>query len=127
MLARYGHLEAIPEDWRTWGVNAANPAALPLTLARERDRAFLFRDLATLRTDIPVFDDVDELRWAVRPPPSRPRGPDRSRATGGTGKTGTPGTWMFVARSPEPMNKARGGLRGASRPRATNTQIQLVL
>jgi 5'-3' exonuclease len=63
VLARYGHLESIPADWRTWGVNAANPAALALTLARERDRAFLFRDLATLRTDIPLFDSVDRLKW----------------------------------------------------------------
>ena len=29
----------------------------------ERDRALLFRTLATLRTDIPLFDDVDQLRW----------------------------------------------------------------
>lgn len=63
VLARYAHLESIPADWRTWGVNAANPAALALTLARERDRAFLFRDLATLRTDIPLFDSVDRLKW----------------------------------------------------------------
>jgi 5'-3' exonuclease len=63
VLARYKHFEAIPEDSRNWGVNAANAAALAATFARERDRAFLFRDLATLRTDIPVFGDVDELRW----------------------------------------------------------------
>ena len=64
VLARYLHLEAIPEDPRTWGVNAANSGALAATLGRERERAFLFRDLATLRTDIAVFDDVDQLRWA---------------------------------------------------------------
>jgi 5'-3' exonuclease len=64
VLARYLHLEAIPEDPRTWGVNAANSGTLAATLGRERERAFLFRDLATLRTDIPVFDDVDQLRWA---------------------------------------------------------------
>jgi 5'-3' exonuclease len=64
VLARYGHLESIPADWRTWGVNAANPGALARTLALERDRALLFRDLATLRTDIPLFDSVDELRWS---------------------------------------------------------------
>jgi 5'-3' exonuclease len=63
VLARFGHLEAIPDDWRTWSVNAANPAALARTLAREREHAFLFRDLATLRTDIPVFDNMDQLRW----------------------------------------------------------------
>jgi 5'-3' exonuclease len=64
VLARYGHLEDIPADWRTWGVNAANPAALATTLARERDRAFLFRHLATLRSDLPLVTSVDELQWA---------------------------------------------------------------
>ena len=63
VLARYGHLESIPDDWRTWGVNAANPAALALTLARDRDRAFLFRDLATLRCHLSLFDSIDDLHW----------------------------------------------------------------
>src|SRR6185503_12113814 len=56
VLAKFGHLESIPDDWRTWGVNAASPAALAATLAKERDRAFLFRDLATLRTELPLFE-----------------------------------------------------------------------
>jgi 5'-3' exonuclease len=64
VLARYAHFESIPEDSRNWGVNAANAATLAATFIRDRDRAFLFRDLATLRTDIPVFGDVEELRWA---------------------------------------------------------------
>ena len=63
VLAKYDHLESIPADWRTWGVNAANPGALARTLAAERDRAFLFRDLATLRTDVPLFEAVDDLQW----------------------------------------------------------------
>ncbi|MEP7304647.1 MAG: 5'-3' exonuclease H3TH domain-containing protein [Acidobacteriota bacterium] len=63
VLARFGHLESIPADWRTWGVNAASPAALAGTLAREREHAFLFRDLATLRSEIPLFDTVDDLMW----------------------------------------------------------------
>jgi 5'-3' exonuclease len=63
VLARFRHLEAIPEDPRTWGVNANNAGALALTLARERDRAYLFRDLATLRTDIPLFTSIDALEW----------------------------------------------------------------
>jgi 5'-3' exonuclease len=63
VLARYGHLEAIPADWRTWGVNASNPAALSQTFARDRERAFLFRDLATLRSNLPLFGSVDELEW----------------------------------------------------------------
>jgi 5'-3' exonuclease len=63
VLARFGHLESIPADPRDWHVNAANAASLSATLETNRTRAFLFRDLATLRTDVPVFDSVDELRW----------------------------------------------------------------
>jgi 5'-3' exonuclease len=63
VLFRYGHLDQIPKDWRTWGVDAARPGALAATLADERDRALLFRDLATLRTHLPLFQSVDELRW----------------------------------------------------------------
>src|SRR5262245_14353236 len=63
VLAKYGRLESIPADWREWHVNASNAGALSATLARERDRALLFRTLATLRTDIDLFDSVDELRW----------------------------------------------------------------
>jgi 5'-3' exonuclease len=63
VLAKYGHLEAIPADPRGWNVNVASPGRLAETLQREGDRALLFRDLATLRTDIHVFDDVEALRW----------------------------------------------------------------
>jgi 5'-3' exonuclease len=63
VLAKYGHLESIPADWREWHVNAASANALADTLVRERDLALLFRTLATLRTDVPLFRDVDELLW----------------------------------------------------------------
>ena len=63
VLAKFGHLESIPPDYREWHVKAANASALADTLSRERDRAVLFRTLATLRTDIALFDDVDQLRW----------------------------------------------------------------
>jgi 5'-3' exonuclease len=63
VLAKYGHLEAIPNDWRTWSVNAAQAGRLADTLARQREHAFLFRTLATLRTDIPLFESIDELHW----------------------------------------------------------------
>ena len=63
VLAKFGHLEAIPADWREWHVNAFNAGTLANTLLRERDRALLFRTLATLRTDIDLFESVDELRW----------------------------------------------------------------
>jgi 5'-3' exonuclease len=63
VLAKYRHIESIPDDWKSWGVNASKPATLAATLTRDRDRALLFRDLATLRTDIDLFDAVDDLRW----------------------------------------------------------------
>jgi 5'-3' exonuclease len=62
VLAKYGHLEAIPADPRAWNVAVASPAKLALILERDRDRALLFRQLATLRTDIALFDDVETLR-----------------------------------------------------------------
>lgn len=63
VLAKYLHIESIPDDWREWHVNAFNAGVLADTLARERERAFLFRTLATLKTDIPLFDAVDDLYW----------------------------------------------------------------
>jgi 5'-3' exonuclease len=64
VLAKFIHLESIPLDYREWRVNAANASALASTLSRERDQALLFRTLATLRTDIVLFDDVEQLRWS---------------------------------------------------------------
>jgi 5'-3' exonuclease len=63
VLSRFAHLEHIPDDWRAWRVNVSNPAGLARTWLRDRDGAFLFRTLATLRTDIAVFDSVEQLRW----------------------------------------------------------------
>jgi 5'-3' exonuclease len=63
VLAKFVHIESIPLDSREWHVNAANASALAATLSRERERALLFRRLATLRTDIDLFNDVDQLRW----------------------------------------------------------------
>jgi 5'-3' exonuclease len=63
VLAKFVHLESIPGNSRDWGVKAINAAALASTLSLERDRALLFRKLATLRTDIGLFENVDELQW----------------------------------------------------------------
>jgi 5'-3' exonuclease len=62
VLGKYGHLEAIPADPRDWHVNVASPGRLAQVLKRDRDLALLFRNLATLRTDIALFDDVESLR-----------------------------------------------------------------
>jgi 5'-3' exonuclease len=72
VLAKFGHLEAIPSDWRTWSVNASRPGMLAQTLERDRERVLLFRDLATLREDIPLFASVDELKWSGPTPAFQP-------------------------------------------------------
>ena len=63
VLAKFGTIEEIPADWREWKVNATSAATLARTLAEQHDRALLFKRLATLRTDVPVFESVEELRW----------------------------------------------------------------
>jgi len=63
VLAKFSHIEAIPADYRDWGVNIASASTLADTFVRNRELAMLFRKLATLRTDISLFDNVDELRW----------------------------------------------------------------
>jgi 5'-3' exonuclease len=63
VLGKFGHLESIPKDSRDWGVKITSANTLVETLRRDWDKAILFRQLATLRTDIKLFDDVDELRW----------------------------------------------------------------
>lgn len=63
VFSRYPHLENIPKDWHDW--NAAIRRARPLaeSLFGSWNDALLFRQLATLRFDAPVFDSIDELRW----------------------------------------------------------------
>jgi 5'-3' exonuclease len=63
VLGKFLHLEAIPKDSGEWHVNAASASTLAATLRDNWQSALLFRTLATLRTDIPLFDDVDQLHW----------------------------------------------------------------
>jgi len=64
VLARFGHLEAIPADFRQWNVNVSGASTLAATLTGNIELAMLFRTLATLRTDVALFDSVDQLRWS---------------------------------------------------------------
>ena len=64
LLAHYGRLEDIPDAPGQWEVSVRGGPKLAVTLAAHRREAMLFRDLATLRTDPPVIDDVTALRWA---------------------------------------------------------------
>ena len=63
VLARYGRIEDIPADGADWAVRVRGASRLARTLREQREQALLFRQIATLRLDAPVFDAVDELRW----------------------------------------------------------------
>ena len=63
MLGRYGHLERIPASAKDWEVPVRGAARLAAALEENRPLALLFRKLATLRTDVPVFKTVEDLRW----------------------------------------------------------------
>ena len=62
-FSRYPHLENIPKDWREWHSAIRRARALSESLFAGWNEALLFRTLATLRRDVPVFDTVEDLRW----------------------------------------------------------------
>jgi len=63
-FSQYANLEAIPKDWQEWHPSIRRARALSESLFSTWDEAVLFRTLATLRLDVPVFDSIAELRWA---------------------------------------------------------------
>ena len=63
VLARWGHVERIPDEARDWGVAVRDAAGLAATLRERRSDALLYRTLATLRTDVPLPESVDGLAW----------------------------------------------------------------
>jgi 5'-3' exonuclease len=63
VLSQYPHLEDIPKDWREWDASIRKARALSEALFKAWNDALLFRTLARLRLDVPVFDTVEELRW----------------------------------------------------------------
>src|SRR6059036_4271731 len=101
VLGRYAHLERIPAKSTEWSVPVRGAARLAAALQENRDLALLFRTLATLRTDVPVFTDVEELRWRG------PRAEFQAVAQG----LGVPG---LGSGAPHHSH----GLRSASRPAA---------
>ena len=68
VLGTLVHLENIPDDHQAWGVKVRGAATLAQNLREHREDAMLYRTLATLRTDVPITESLNELRWT---------GPDR--------------------------------------------------
>jgi 5'-3' exonuclease len=62
-LSQYSHLEEIPRDWQEWHPSIKRARLLSESLFNGWNDVLLFRTLATLRLDVPVFDTVDDLRW----------------------------------------------------------------
>jgi len=54
VLAHYRHLEEIPDDHKKWAVSVRGAQALAEQLVLHRERALLYRTLATLRCDVPL-------------------------------------------------------------------------
>ncbi|MDQ6770656.1 MAG: flap endonuclease [Gemmatimonadota bacterium] len=63
VLSRYGRLEEIPKDWRKWHASIPRARSLSEALFNAWNDALLFRTLATLRLDVPVFATVEDLHW----------------------------------------------------------------
>ena len=64
VLARFRHLEQIPDDPLDWNLPVRNAGRLAATLAASRAEAHLYRRLATLNTDARIgTTDLGELEW----------------------------------------------------------------
>jgi 5'-3' exonuclease len=63
VLAHYHRLEDIPGDESTWAVKVRGASGLGKVLRERRDDALLYKQLATLRTDVPLEQSVDDLEW----------------------------------------------------------------
>jgi 5'-3' exonuclease len=62
-FSQYPHLEDVPKDWHKWHASIRGAQRLSSVLFAQWNDALLFRTLATLRLDVPVFETVDELQW----------------------------------------------------------------
>jgi 5'-3' exonuclease len=63
LLARYPRLELIPDDSSDWAVTVRSADKLAATLRENRDVAFLYRELTTLRLDVPIAETLEDLEW----------------------------------------------------------------
>jgi 5'-3' exonuclease len=67
VLAKFDHIEAIPDSPLEWDVPLRNAVRLAAALQQQRDDALLYRRLATLNTDAAITGDLDSLEWGGAP------------------------------------------------------------
>ena len=63
VLARYAHIEAIPNNPSQWGLSAGRALRLAESLHAHPEDALLYRRLATLRQDVPLQENIADLEW----------------------------------------------------------------
>jgi 5'-3' exonuclease len=63
VLAQYKHLEAIPQAEASWAVRPRGSQVLAANLRERWDDALLYRQLATLRRDVPLSEVLDDYRY----------------------------------------------------------------
>ena len=66
VLAHFKQIESIPDDAAKWGLKSISPGrALSLagSLSQRREEALLYRQLATLRADVPLEEKLNDLKW----------------------------------------------------------------
>ena len=67
VLSKYPHLEDIPDEVEDWGITAGRARTLLENLDANREESLLYRRLATLRTDVPLKESLDDLEWLGAP------------------------------------------------------------
>jgi 5'-3' exonuclease len=80
-FSQFPHLEDVPRDWRKWHPSIRGAQRLSAVLFEQWNDALLYRALATLQLDVPVFESVDELQWKG-PSPQFERYCDRIQVSG---------------------------------------------
>ncbi len=63
VLAQYKHIEAIPTDPAKLGLSLGRATTLLDNLQKNYKNALLFRGLSTLRTDVPIKENLVDLKW----------------------------------------------------------------
>jgi 5'-3' exonuclease len=67
VLAKFRRLEMIPLDHEEWGVQVRSAAKLAETFRSNQEDLYLFRELTTLRLDVPFEETLEDLEWTGVP------------------------------------------------------------
>lgn len=63
VLQTFKHIENIPDDAEAWEVKVRGAGSLAQNLTAHREDAALYKELATLRLDVPIREEIEDVRW----------------------------------------------------------------